>query len=484
MLFNSLEFLVFFLCVYAAYWLLNHRWQNCMLLAASYFFYGSWNWRCLSLILVSTSVAYLCAIKISESASPRRRKGFLVLSLAVDLGILGFFKYFNFFASSLSELLAFWGLPPNAPMLSIILPVGISFYTFQSLSYTIDVYRKEITATPSFADFALFIAFFPQLVAGPIERARHLLPQIASPRKFEWSEFRKGCFFIAWGLYQKIFIADNLCRFVDPIFQDPVLYSGHHVLLALYAFAFQIYCDFAGYSNIARGLGRLMGFDIMANFNAPYLATNPREFWQRWHISLSTWLRDYLYIPLGGNRLGLWRTYGNIFLVMLLGGLWHGANWTFVLWGVYHALLLMGHRLLEPLARAFSARIENGLLKQGLRCLQRVFFFHLVCAGWLLFRAESLNEALAMAGILFSSLSFPAIELVSGVVSYLYLVWIMDLAEARHASPLAVFGMKRVYRWVIYAAIFVSLAAEGMKIHEGFLLGEMPAPKQFIYFQF
>jgi len=348
MLFNSLEFAVFMVVVYGLYLVLNHKWQNRMLLVASYIFYGAWNWRFLSLIFISTVLDYICGIKIYNSNSVKRKRFFLFLSVFGNLSILGFFKYFNFFVGDLTALINYFGFSFQTHSLNIILPVGISFYTFQTMSYTIDIYRDKLRPTRRFFDFALFVAFFPQLVAGPIERARNLLPQILSPRTFSVDRFYEGCYLIFWGLFQKIVIADNLAKMVVPVFGDWQYESGK-VLLALYAFAFQIFCDFAGYSNIARGLGRVMGFEIMVNFRLPYFATNPREFWRRWHISLSSWLRDYLYIPLGGSRKGAIFTCRNILITMLLGGLWHGAAWTFVFWGVYHSFLLVAHRGVELL---------------------------------------------------------------------------------------------------------------------------------------
>ena len=288
MLFNSLQFAVFFIIVYGLYLVLDHKWQNRMLLAASCIFYAAWDWRFLCLMFISITTDYFCAIKIQESAGERRRKIFLFLSIFVNLGILGFFKYFNFFATSMEVALDYFGLSVRPYLLHIILPVGISFYTFQAMSYTIDIYRREMEPTRSFRDYALFVVYFPHLVAGPIMRARDLLPQVIRSRKLSLEQFYEGCYLIFWGLFQKIFVADNLARLVDPVFSSSPPYGGANVLIAMYAFAFQIYCDFAGYSNIARGLGKCMGFNIMINFNLPYFATNPSDFWKRWHISLST----------------------------------------------------------------------------------------------------------------------------------------------------------------------------------------------------
>ena len=317
------------------------RLQNGILLIASYVFYGFWDWRFLALLFVSTVVDYNLALLIEKSESPGERKALLAASICVNLGILGFFKYFGFFAESFASLLNSFGFQSSTPFFNIVLPVGISFYTFQTMSYTIDVYRRKLPATRNFFDFALFVSFFPQLVAGPIERATKLLPQVLQPRKFSQSNFVEGFYLIILGLFKKVVIADNMAPIVNYIFsRDVSTLSGAEVLVGVYAFAFQIYGDFAGYTDIARGVAKWLGFDLMLNFRMPYFATSPSDFWQRWHISLSSWLRDYLYIPLGGNRQGTLLTYRNLMLTMVLGGLWHGAAWTFVAWGFFHGLIL------------------------------------------------------------------------------------------------------------------------------------------------
>jgi D-alanyl-lipoteichoic acid acyltransferase DltB (MBOAT superfamily) len=316
-----------------------------------------------------------------------RRRTYLIISLVVNLGLLGVFKYYGFFSRELAILLQSLGIDASIPVLDVILPVGISFYTFQTLSYTIDVYRGRTKATRHFFDFALYVAFFPQLVAGPIERSSHLLPQMFSPRRVTGDDFRLGLYLVGLGLFTKVVVADNMARIVNTVFASSASeLSGAECLLAIYAFAFQIYGDFYGYSMIAKGVARWLGFDIMTNFARPYFARSPREFWRRWHISLSTWLRDYLYIPLGGNKDGRARTYRNLMLTMLLGGLWHGANWTFVIWGLFHGLLLAVHRLMSgPLAKRVTAPGPGGWLA----C---VVNFHLVCLGWLFFRASSFDQ--------------------------------------------------------------------------------------------
>lgn len=476
MLFNTYIFGGFFVIVYGLYLVLNHKWQNRMLLVASYIFYGSWDWRFLSLIFISTVLDYIYGIKIHESSSTKRRKLFLFLSVFGNLSILGFFKYFGFFASSLTNLLNLFGLSIQPHFLQIILPVGISFYTFKTMSYTIDIYRNRIKPTRRFFDYALFIAYFPQLLAGPIERAERLLPQVLSPRKLSLDKFYEGCHLMFWGLFQKVFIADNLAKVVTPIFGAGPPYNGVEVLLASYAFAFQIFCDFSGYSDIARGLGKCMGFDTMINFNLPYFATNPGEFWQRWHISLSTWLRDYLYIPLGGNRKGSLLTYRNLGITMLLGGLWHGASWTFIIWGAYHGTLLMIHRLIQPLIGRIRF-LENVFIKKIWFVVRVAFFFHLVSLGWVIFRAQSITQAYNMLkSVVFNFELAPGVGLeyialqIAFFVGFLVIIqivqyWKNDLMIIPKTSPIirALFYFVYFYLFIIYGA------ASG---------------QEFIYFQF
>jgi len=402
MLFNSLQFALFFTIVFALYCRLNHKWQNRILLLASYIFYGSWNWKFLSLIWISTILDYFCGLKINSSENFKKKKLFVTLSILGNLLILGSFKYFNFFIGNLESIFDLFGLSLGINTLNIILPVGISFYTFQTMSYTIDIYRGNIKPTKNFYDFALFVAFFPQLVAGPIEKAKHLLPQIQSKRSLSLEKFYEGCYLIFWGLFLKVVISDNLAIIVDPIFQNYAKYSGASVLVGVYAFAFQIFCDFAGYSSIARGLGKVMGFDIVINFNLPYFSTNPSEFWRRWHISLSSWLKEYLYIPLGGNRKGTIITYRNLALTMLLGGLWHGASWTFVFWGLYQGILLIFHRLLKPFLEKLP-KPNNYIIERTWFCFRVLFFFHLICIGWIFFRSQTIGQAFSMLKVIFFS---------------------------------------------------------------------------------
>jgi D-alanyl-lipoteichoic acid acyltransferase DltB (MBOAT superfamily) len=412
MLFNTLEFSIFFLIVYSLYRISPHRVQNILLLIASYYFYGCWDWRFLSLIFVSTVVDYFCGIKMHQANDNAKRKFFLIASVMTNLGILGFFKYFNFFSDSFADLISIFGLQANTRSLNIILPVGISFYTFQTMSYTIDIYRRKMEPTHNFLDFALFVAFFPQLVAGPIERAKNLLPQVMNPRKITFEKFYEGTYLIFWGLFKKVFIADNLAKIADNIFSTTDVQNGFVVALGVLAFAFQIYGDFSGYSDIARGLSKVMGFELMLNFNLPYFAVNPSDFWRRWHISLSTWLKDYLYISLGGNRKGNFNTYRNLMLTMLLGGLWHGAGWTFVLWGIYQGVLLIVHRFFQPyMKKIFQAK--NSFLESFGLWTRIVIMFMFANFGWLIFRAQSVEQIKNMFHSLFFNFSLtglPEIE--------------------------------------------------------------------------
>lgn len=392
MLFNSWTFVVFFVVVYALYWALRHdfRWQNALLLLASYLFYGWWDWRFLGLLIFSTGMDYILGNCIANQADPRRRRRWLVISVCMNLGILGFFKYFNFFTASTVSLAHSLGFDPSFTTLNIVLPVGISFYTFQSMSYTIDIYRRDLAPAKTVFDFALYVAFFPQLVAGPIERSTALLPQLTQPRRFTADKIGDGLVLILCGMFKKICIADNVGLISDQIFNHYSTYHGVDLILASLAFAVQIYCDFSGYTDIARGVAKTMGFELSLNFRLPYFATNPAEFWHRWHISLSTWLRDYLYIPLGGNRHGTANTYKNIFVTMLLGGLWHGAAWNFVLWGGYHGALLIAHRWYCG-QRAKFIQIKP-LFSRPVYLAQIVGVFVLVVVGWVFFRCRNLEQ--------------------------------------------------------------------------------------------
>jgi D-alanyl-lipoteichoic acid acyltransferase DltB (MBOAT superfamily) len=398
MFFDTPIYIVFLTLTVLVYWRLSHRNQNRFLLAASYFFYGWWDWRFLTLILTSTVVDFFCARSIARSDDTLRRRSLLVLSLAVNLSFLGFFKYCNFFVDSFASVLTTLGVHNvDLPLLRIILPPGISFYTFQEVAYIVDVYHRKLKPVESLTDYALFISLFPHLIAGPIQRPSHLLPQVQQPREFQADRFFSGLMLILSGLFRKCVIADNCALLADAAFSGHLGGTSLPVLLiGGYAFAWQIYGDFSGYSDIARGSAQLMGFHFMVNFRQPYLARSLQEFWRRWHISLSTWLRDYLYIPLGGSRHGERKTYRNLMLTMLLGGLWHGANWTFVIWGGIHGAGLAIERWLRSIFRWKETSPEDGEVWSGWPA--RIFIFHLVVLGWIFFRAQSVTEAFHLLG--------------------------------------------------------------------------------------
>ena len=469
MLFNSLDFAVFFLLVFTAYSVLPHRGQNRLLLMASYFFYGCWDWRFLSLIAISTSMDYVVSLCIHGSNRPHFRKGCLALSISVNLGILGFFKYFNFFVGSAETLLASLGFNPTFFHLQIVLPVGISFYTFQSMSYCLDVYRKQLIPTRNFLDYALFISLFTQLVAGPIERASHLLAQITAPRRITWPNIQTGTWLFTWGLFKKMVIGDNVAVLADQVFSGRIEWTSGSVLLGIYAFALQIYCDFSAYSDMARGLGKFLGFDIMINFRNPYFALDPSDFWRRWHISLSTWLRDYLYIPLGGSRKGPRRTYVNLILTMILGGLWHGAAWTFIFWGIFHGIWLAIHRL----TRSDGAEaLELSCFSKSWR---RIATFHAVCFGWLLFRAESMQVVVGMLQAMIHKPGlFPEFAPWLFQLAVLGLpLLVVQVLQERTRDSLAPLRLSLVPRSALYMLVILML-----------LLFANTGSRAFIYFQF
>jgi len=391
MLFNSLDFAIFLPLVFILYWFVFKRWlsaQNVLLLVASYVFYAWWDWRFLGLIVFSTLVDYTVARGLAKAQKPYKRKLLLGISLICNLGLLGFFKYYNFFVDSWVDAWGSIGVSLSVETLSIILPVGISFYTFQTLSYTIDVYRRQLEPTKNMVQFATYVAFFPQLVAGPIERAKQLLPQFSKPRVFDSDFAISGVSLIIWGLFKKMVVADNCAFFVNQIFDGSGGYSSAELFLGAVLFAFQIYGDFSGYSDIAIGVARLFGFNLMTNFSFPYFSRDIAEFWRRWHISLSTWFRDYLYIPLGGSRGRMWFQIRNVFIVFLVSGFWHGANWTFIIWGGIHALLFL------PLLIGGKNRNYIDGTRMRLREAPRILLtFIFVCLAWIFFRADTVTIA-------------------------------------------------------------------------------------------
>lgn len=480
MLFNSLDFAVFLPIVFALYWALNGRirLQNVLLLVASYVFYGWWDWRFLSLIAISSIVDYSLSLCM-QTASDSRRKFLLACSLVLNLGLLGVFKYYNFFADSFVDAFTMLGMDIKRSGLNIVLPVGISFYTFQTLSYTIDVYRRKIEPVRDMVAFFAFVSFFPQLVAGPIERAAHLLPQFHRERTFDYDRAVDGLRQMLWGFFKKIVIADNCATWVNQIFNAPDQYHGSVLVLGVFLFAFQIYGDFSGYSDIAIGLCRLFGFSLMRNFEYPYFARDIAEFWRRWHISLTTWFRDYLYIPLGGNRGTKWKTIRNIFIVFLVSGLWHGANWTFVVWGFLHALYFL------PLWLIGNHRTHMGTVAHGrkLPSLQDVWKIActatLVGLAWVFFRSASLQDAIHYLYRLFTTLHLPfeAFSFPNMKMRYLFPVLILIAVEwvqrdGQHGLDFDNLRLPRPVRWCIYYVLTSLLCFAG------------GVTQEFIYFQF
>ena len=472
--FNSFAFFIFFIIILLFYLSLNHRKQNALLLLGSYFFYAAWDVRFLGLLGLTTLIDYAVSRSMSATDQAIRRKILLATSLAANLGILCLFKYFNFFSQGFSDSLRFFGLSVSSFTLQIVLPIGISFYTFKSMSYSIDVYRRHIPACRNLMDYALYVSFFPQLLAGPIERATRLIPQITQERTIIWDTIQKGTYLVLWGLFLKVFIADNLALLVDPIFQQKQA-DGLTYLLAGYAFAFQIYGDFAGYSYISQGLARLLGFETMDNFRLPYFSASPQEFWHRWHISLSTWLRDYLYVPMGGNRRGEFRTQCNLMITMLLGGLWHGANWTYVIWGAYHGLLLMAHRLMTQLGRK---KIVGLMQKQGrlIQLMKIILCFHAIVLGWMIFRAGSLSQAVTILRSFFVDFNPDGIfhrDLVLKLVFYVTPLCFIQVLQLWKDDLLAVLRFSIPVRTIIYVIMFYLIVIFGVY-----------GTQNFIYFQF
>ncbi len=473
MLFNSFQFLLFFAVVFGLYLVLPHRRQNQMLLVASYVFYGAWDWRFLGLLAASTVADYYFARWIEDLRTPRHRKQLVAASMAVNLLFLGFFKYFNFFVDSFADVAGWFGFSPHLPSLKIILPVGISFYTFQSMSYVIDVYRKRLTASRRLADFALYVAFFPQLVAGPIERATNLLTQITSERRVSSFGLAHGGFLILWGYFQKVFVADNLALLTDHVFAAGAHPPGNMVLLGAYAFFIQIYCDFAGYSNIARGVALCMGFRLMLNFNLPLLAASPSDFWGRWHLSFSTWLRDYLFTPLGGFRKGPWLAYRNLFITMFLCGLWHGAAWHFVAWGLYAGLTLGVHRTLQAFRPL--AKLGDWLVSRSVTLVLCVLFRFLVIdfLSPVLFRSTSLKQAGHLVSLVFQGWGAVDFDAWLRVFFYITPLFVMEIIQYRARDHYIVLKWPVLARVAVYLALFYAIVVFGMQ-----------NAQSFIYFQF
>lgn len=477
MLFNSIDFAFFLPVVFLIYWWLSKApliVQNTWVVLASYVFYGWWDWRFLSLLFISSASDYLIALLMSKESDQRKRTLLLWGSLILNLGVLGFFKYYNFFVDQFVTAFTFFGSPVDPGRLDIILPVGISFYTFQTLSYTIDVYHRQLRASKSFVSFLAFVSFFPQLVAGPIERATNLLPQFDRPRRFDYAIAADGCRQILWGLVKKVVIADNAASYVNMIFENAEAYSGSTLFLGAFLFAFQIYGDFSGYSDIAIGTARLFGFDLMQNFAFPYFSRDIAEFWRRWHISLSTWFRDYVYIPLGGSRVNFVKKIRNTFVIFVLSGFWHGANWTFIVWGLLHVCYFLPLLILERNRKNLDVASSSRSLPSIKDALSILLTFNLVLIAWIFFRSSTIEESIFILNRIFSPslFSIPDVKPVNVLVIIAVFIAIEWIGRSNKYAIEWLGEQSRLIRWVAYYVLtFIILAIGGTQ-------------QDFIYFQF
>ncbi|MEO8768978.1 MAG: MBOAT family O-acyltransferase [Ferruginibacter sp.] len=486
MLFNSLSFAIFFPIVFLLYWFVTNKSlkaQNLLLLVASYYFYACWDYRFLFLLIFSTLLDYFTGLKMEGTENKKMKTFWFVLSVVINLGFLGFFKYYNFFVSSFSEMVSHFGFKPNVWTLKVILPVGISFYTFHGLSYVIDIYKGRIKAERNFIEYSVFVSFFPLLVAGPIERATHLLPQIKKTRQFDYARAVDGLRQILWGLFKKVVIADTCAEYANSIFNNSASFHGSTLVLGALFFTFQIYCDFSGYSDIALGTARLLGIDLLRNFAFPYFSRDIAEFWRRWHISLSSWFRDYVYIPLGGSKGGMWMKLRNTFIIFLLSGFWHGANWTFIVWGGLNAIYFLPLLLSNRNRNNLETVAQGKMFPTFRELVSMLVTFSLTVFAWIFFRAQSVTHAFHYIGTIFSKSFFmmpdkrafiglkahPAVAIVL-IVIFMMIEWVGR--EQQYA--LANFGNSwyKPFRWSFYylliIAIFVFIGKE----------------QQFIYFQF
>jgi alginate O-acetyltransferase complex protein AlgI len=480
MLFNSLSFAIFLPIVFILYWFATKgdlKLQNKLLLFASFFFYASWDYRFLFLLIFSISLDYFSGIKMFEAKNQATKKFWFWLSICINLGFLGFFKYFNFFASSFADGLSFIGIKVDLWILKIILPVGISFYTFHGLSYVIDVYKNRIKPERNFIDYAVFVSFFPLLVAGPIERATHLLPQIKKNREFDYIKAVDGLKQILWGLFKKIVIADNCSGYVNTIFSNSTNYSGSTHILCAVIFAFQIYCDFSGYSDIAIGTARLFGIDLMRNFAFPYFSRDIAEFWRRWHISLSSWFRDYLYIPLGGSKGGIWMKIRNTFIIFLISGFWHGANWTFIIWGFLNALYITPSIIFNTNRNNLNIVAEGKYFPSLKEALSIFITFGLTVFAWIFFRSDSIGNALSYVSEIFSRtlFVFPYIHGLFTVFLFLIPFIVIEWMGREEQFALAIFKKSNssVINYSVYMIVAICILTFGNF-----------SENQFIYFQF
>ena len=481
MLFNSIDFAIFLPIVFALYWFVankNLKLQNFLIVAASYFFYGWWDWRFLSLILFSTIIDYTIGQKLRVEENETKRKVLLWSSILLNLGFLGFFKYYNFFLDNFITAFSFFGTEINANSLNFILPVGISFYTFQTLSYTIDVYKRKLEPTNDIIAFSAFVSFFPQLVAGPIERATNLLPQFYKKREFNYTKAVDGMRQILWGLFKKIVIADNCALYANEIFNNSSDYTGSTLFMGAIFFTFQIYCDFSGYSDIAIGTSRLFGFNLKQNFAFPYFSRDIAEFWRRWHISLSTWFRDYLYIPLGGSRGGKWNKIRNVFIIFIISGFWHGANWTFIIWGALNALFFLPLLLTKKNRNNLEVVAQGKVLPSLKELFSILFTFSLTVFAWVFFRAENLSHAVQYILDVFKNPgSFLLVSVYMKHKVILLLLFLFVLVEwfgreGQYAIAHIGIKWKRPFRYALYYVIIITIIFFGGK------------EQQFIYFQF
>ena len=482
MLFNSLGFALFFPVVFILYWFVaknNLKAQNFILLISSYFFYACWDYRFLFLLIFSTFLDYYTGLKIYESTTRRTKRIWLLISVAVNLGFLGFFKYYNFFVKSFAEVMNSVGFKPDIWTLHIILPVGISFYTFHGMSYVFDIYNDKVVPRKNFVNYSVFVSYFPLLVAGPIERATHLLPQVESPRKFEYSKAVDGMRQILWGLFKKIVIADNCATYVNMIFDNYQDQSGSTLVLGALFFAFQIYGDFSGYSDIALGTSRLLGIELLRNFAYPYFSRDIAEFWRRWHMSLSSWFRDYLYIPLGGSKGGTWPKVRNTFIIFIVSGFWHGANWTFMAWGALNAIYFLPLLLLKR-NRSNMDIVAQGKIFPSLRDAAGIAVtFGLTVFAWIFFRSETVADAFSYIGRIFSStmLSIPAVissetvPLMVCMALFIIIEWLQR--DKKYALQIDGVFSTRLTRWSIYTVLGFLIYYVGNFGHHAF-----------IYFQF
>ena len=478
MLFNSIDFAIFLPLVFILYWFVTERnliLQNLLIVISSFIFYGWWDWRFLSLLVFSASIDYIVGLALAKQQEKRKRQLLLFVSIFVNLGLLGFFKYYNFFLASFVQAFSFFGQEISVSSLKIVLPVGISFYTFQALSYSIDVYKRKLEPTSDLIAYFAFISFFPQLVAGPIERATQLLPQFYRKRTFDYSNAADGMRQILWGLFKKIVIADNCAVYVNRIFENYVEYSGSTLLLGAILFAIQIYCDFSGYSDIALGTAKLFGFSLMRNFAFPYFSRDIAEFWRRWHISLTTWFRDYVYIPLGGSRASTLMKVRNTFIVFLLSGFWHGANWTFIAWGLINAVYFLP-LLLSNKNRQHTDSVAQGKILPSLKeLIQMGATFSMTMVAWIFFRADSLTSAIGYLKILFSRslFTYPQVRPITTIILvglFIFAEWLQR--EKQHALQLDGIKIPGAVRWGVYYCVIIATVLFGGRQQE------------FIYFQF